>query len=79
MPEIWSDSNSIYLALPCNDGSVYNVALPHTEAGLSRALRLLTPQSKPQRSIYDHNPSSKFTLEQRQGAAGILRKLGAIG
>jgi len=79
MPEIWSDSNSIYLALPCRDGGVCNVAFPHTEAGLSRALRLLTPEPRPEQTSYDRNPSSKFTLEQRQAAAGVLRKLGAIG
>lgn len=71
--QIWTDALSVHLVLP---GSTATVSFPLTEAGLSRALRILAPQPtiRPTKA----QPEPKFTPEIEAGARGVLRKLGMI-
>lgn len=72
------DNRSIYIDLPSPTGT-YSIAYPLSEAGLWRAMQFLSPSPPPERVTFDPKPGSKFSLEQRLGAADVLRKMGAIG
>lgn len=88
---VWCDHHSIYTEIPAtNGGQPYIQSWPLTEGGLSRALgqmRELFVKDQPLGGDYriPLNPLIKqatginnFSVEQRQAARDILRKLKVI-
>lgn len=71
----WCDDTSVYIELPCLDGSFHRLSFPLSEGGLSRALNLLRSRPKPTSPTYAKaTPPSRFTADQLAMAMKILRE-----
>lgn len=85
----WVDDNNVFVELPTTDAPNYIMKFDLTEAGLSKALKLMRDTHRkaqptggyyqlPQQPIVRKVSKSQFTEDQRAKARATLKRLGKI-